>query len=62
MLHLPSLKNPGGGSTVSNSKRVCRLWLKINDKDLFMSVRVCEVDTQLVKTQKCSEEQRKSIL
>lgn len=40
-------------------KKVWRLWLELNDKDLFKSFRVCKLGTQLGKTHKCPREERK---
>ena len=36
---------------VNGAKGVRRLWLEINDKDLFKSLRVCKPETQLGNTQ-----------
>ena len=42
-----------------NSKRVWRLWLEINDKYLFKSLRVCKPETQLGHTQSFPKKKEK---
>lgn len=40
-------------------KRVRKLWLEINDKDLLKGLMVCEVETQLSNAQNIPKEKEK---
>ena len=42
-----------------NSKRVWRLWLEINDKDLFKALGVCKPETHLSDTQSVLRKEEK---